>query len=111
MFRSLFAKNGVVEYDFGSRVVAMRTKKEVAADQGGTWLHRAKVQRLGNQFFLTGEWCDSSRTSKNPYIGVVFWYRLSEIGQLREYASFEQAMECWQWSEKSSLEKDAPSGN
>ena len=84
MFRSLFARADNVEYDFGERVVALRTKREVAADQGGGWLQRVKIRRLGDQVYLTGEVCDDPAGSQNPYKGVVFWFLLSEIEQMRE---------------------------
>lgn len=110
MFRSLFGKKGVVEHDFGTRVLAIRTRKEVAADRGGYWFHRVKIRRLGDQFFFTGEVCDSPGNPENPYKGVVFWYLLSEIEQMREFASMEAAMENWQAYQRLSPKKEAHSG-
>jgi hypothetical protein len=101
VFRS--AKTDNVEYDFGTRIVALRTKKEVVADKGGYWLQRAKIRRVGDQFFLTGEACDNADGAKNPYRGVVFWFMLSEIEQMREYPDLDSAWKSW----RASLEMSA----
>jgi hypothetical protein len=111
VFRSLFGKTRDIEVDFGRRVIAVRTKKEAAADKGGCWSKRAKIRRLGDQSFFTGELCDSPKDTENPYKGVVFWYLLSQIEELREFASMESAIECWQAYERSSPKKEEQSGS
>jgi hypothetical protein len=111
VFRSLFGKNGVDEYDFGTRVVAIRTRKEVTADRGGYWFHRVKIRRLGDQLFFTGEVCDSPEGTENPYKGVVFWYLLSEIEQMREYTSMVSAVESWQACQRLLPKKEQQSGD
>jgi hypothetical protein len=100
VFRWLFAQSEAIVYDFGARVVSLRTKKEVAANEGGWWFERVKIRRVGNQFYLTGEICDHPGGIENPYKGVVFWYMLSEIEQMREFPTYEAAIKSWQATQK-----------
>lgn len=96
MFPSFSAKTENVVYDFGTRVLAFRTKKEVAADQGATWLQHVKVRCLGEQFYIAGEWCVLPNGTENPRKGVVYWYLLSEIEQIQEFPNLESARLSWQ---------------
>jgi hypothetical protein len=111
VFGSLFTAPDNGERDFGSHVVSLRTKKEVAANQGGYWFHRVKIRRLGDQFYFTGEVCDHPSGVENPYKGVVFWYLLSEVEQMREFPSLEAAINSWQTSERLSAAGGEPPTN
>src|SRR5262249_49917598 len=92
-----------IRYEFAPQaVVAVRTKKDVTASQGGYWFQHVKIRLLGDQFFLTGEVCEHPGGAENPYKGVVFWYLLSEIEQMREFASLEAAYHSWEVHQKSS---------
>ena len=113
MFHSLFAGNGGVEYNFGEHIVAMRTKQEVVTERGGCWFHRVTIRRLGGLSYFTGEVFDPPEGMENPYRGVVFWYLLSEVEQMREYTNREAALESLRayerWSRRAGKLSDADS--
>ena len=81
-------REAVVEHDFGTKVVSVRTSSVKPEDKVGfAWgyLAKAQVRRLGDRSFLVGE--VSGRN--NPYQGAKLWIPLSAVLELGEFDSLE----------------------
>jgi hypothetical protein len=107
------AATGVAgEHDFGDKVMVVTMKtKGPDGESGGGYLEKVKVRKLGDQFFVVGQY----RRGKPEWPAtMVFWFPLSEVIQMHEYDSWEDAEkvhEAWKkLGEEKKEKKDQPLG-
>lgn len=80
-----------VEYDFGTKIVSVRTSLVKDGDQFGFkagYLEKVQVRRLGDRSFLVGE-AATLMGRENPYEGVRLWIPLSAVLELGEFENME----------------------
>jgi hypothetical protein len=83
--------SGVVEHDFGSKVVSVRTSLTKTDDEGGFtsgYMEKVQVRRLGDRSFLVGQIIHRVG-EENVYEGVRMWVPLSAVLELGEFENFE----------------------
>jgi hypothetical protein len=79
------------EQDFGDRVIAVTLRiTDEKKDNRGGWLTKARVQRLGDRYFIVGE-PPKFKEEGEDFSGMKLWIPLSEVVQLLEFKDVETA--------------------
>jgi len=85
------------EYDFGDKVLVVWPRPGTTSGWPGGWFEKAKVRRLGDNYFFSGRYAGQRENKK--FGTVVFWMPISEVGYFLEFESYEaaqQAHETWE---------------